>query len=472
MIVYMVINMKNWLAFFLIVFTLIFVLSCSSGGRTTDSAIISGIAWFDDNLNEVNAHASCIVKQDGIYYLFGEAHTDDSNEYTGFNCYSSTNLVDWKFENKVLGLQPDGLLGPGRVGERAKVMKCPSTGQYVMYMHTDDLKYNDPHVGYAVSDEIDGDYCFMGDLKYGESYIRRWDLSVFQDTDGKGYILTHEGNIYRLAPDYCSVDSVLIKDAVPGGEAPAMFKSNGTYYWIFSNKTSWERNDNYYYTATSLSGPWEYGGLLCPEGKTTWNSQSAFVLPIKSGADTLFVYMGDRWSYPKQASAATYVWQPLTVNEDGIGIPHFSEAWKLDEYNASWHVSELDFRSVNTSDIVHSGTWNIKDGIYGSNETGASLVCTVNARQIAVYGISDNHCGYANLKIMNSKGEEVLSTVMDFYSQYCTDGIKFLSPVLDKDEYTIMIELDGTWAESVDKSGNHFGSDDCYVFVSDIAVAK
>lgn len=54
-----------------------------------------------------------------------------ANAFPGFSCYSSDDLVNWKFERVVLPMQSNGILGPDRVGERVKVMKCPSTGEYV-----------------------------------------------------------------------------------------------------------------------------------------------------------------------------------------------------------------------------------------------------------------------------------------------------------------------------------------------------
>ena len=56
-------------------------------------AIYSGIPWFDDRGKVVSAHGANIVKENGRYYLFGEAHTDTSNAFAGFNCYSSDFLL-------------------------------------------------------------------------------------------------------------------------------------------------------------------------------------------------------------------------------------------------------------------------------------------------------------------------------------------------------------------------------------------
>jgi hypothetical protein len=119
--------------------------------KSEDHLIVNGIPWFDDRGNIVNAHGACIVEEGGKYYLFGEWKSDETNAFPGFSCYSSDDLVNWKFENVVLRVQKDGILGPNRVGERVKVMKCPSTGEYVMYMHADDMGYKDPHIGYATS---------------------------------------------------------------------------------------------------------------------------------------------------------------------------------------------------------------------------------------------------------------------------------------------------------------------------------
>lgn len=91
-------------------------------------AIYSGTPWFDQNGNLVSAHGANIIKDKSKFYLFGEAHSDTSNAFAGFNCYSSKDLYNCKFELVALPVQKSGKLGPNRVGERVKVMKCPKTG--------------------------------------------------------------------------------------------------------------------------------------------------------------------------------------------------------------------------------------------------------------------------------------------------------------------------------------------------------
>ena len=131
-----------------------------------------------------------------------------------------------------------------------------------MLMHTDDLKYCDPCIGLAVGDSINGEFTFQGPLLYQGKPLKMWDIGTFVDDDGTAYLLTHEGNIYRLSKDYTQAVELIAENIAPGGESPACFKAKGKYFLLFSHKTSWERNDNYYFMADSLYGPWEYKGLF------------------------------------------------------------------------------------------------------------------------------------------------------------------------------------------------------------------
>jgi hypothetical protein len=101
------------------------------------------------------------------------------------------------------------------------------------------------------------------------------------------------------------------------GTGSAMWAQDDVYYLLFSNKTSWERNDNYYLGAPSPAGPWTHRGLIAPEGTLNFNSQCTYVFGLTTEGGRVPMYMGDRWSFPRQASAATYVWLPLSV--DGAG---------------------------------------------------------------------------------------------------------------------------------------------------------
>lgn len=437
----------------IIIILLCAVCQVMMGQMHSEKIIHNGIPWFDEQGNIINAHGACIIEDGGRYWLFGEYKSDDSNAFPGFGCYSSADLVNWKFERVVLPVQSDGILGPNRVGERVKVMKCPKTGEYVMLMHADDLKYNDPYIGIATCKTINGDYTLHGPLLFKGKPIKRWDMGTFQDTDGKGYLLIHHGPVYRLSDDYHSVEAEAAY--IEGmGESPAMFKKNGMYYLLTSNLTSWERNDNYYFTASSIEGPWERQGLFCPQGTLTYNSQSTFVFPLKRGNDTIPMYMGDRWSYPHQASAATYVWLPLQVEGKKISIP---------AYWASWNVDRMEKGKIKGSEQKQN---------WSSNRKGDCLRFKFRGSRIAVVGESNCHGGYAEVRILSEKGKVMHCSLVDFYSKVPDKGCRFLSKKMPLDNYVLEVKVTGEPPVWFDKDGTRFGSDNCYVSVEKTVLLK
>lgn len=458
---------------YLSLFAVLLIIGCSAVTvQSPDKLVRNGIPWFDDQGNIVNAHGACIVEEGGRYYLFGEWKSDESNAFPGFSCYSSDDLVNWKFENVVLPMQKDGILGPNRVGERVKVMKCPSTGEFVMYMHADDMGYFDPHIGYATCKTIAGDYEFHGPLLYNGEPIRRWDMGTFQEADGTGYLLIHHGIIYRLSEDYRSAEAKVLDGLHGSGESPAVFKKNGLYYMLYSDLTSWEKNDNFYFTAPSMEGPWKAQGLFVPEGKLTYNSQTTFVFPLVRGNDTIHMFMGDRWSYPHQASAATYVWMPLQVDGKKISIPEYWECWDIEKIKPVEPLKgsiTVDKQKVtfNTPD-----NWELTDNRMASRIEGSKVEIPFKGSRVAITGETNNRSGYARVSIRDNKGQTIYSSLVDFYTKYTTTGTRYLSPILPKGEYTLIVEVTGISPVWTDKTKAIYGSTDSYVTLNKIVYFK
>lgn len=444
------------------------ILLCFLCGRmayTQSKLIVNGIPWYDNNDDIVNAHGACIVEENGRYYLFGEWKSDKSNAFPGFACYSSSDLVNWKFENVVLKVQQNGILGPNRVGERVKVMKCPKTGEYIMLMHADDMNYRDPYIGLATCKTIAGDYQLKGPLLYNGKPVKRWDMGTFQDSDGKGYLLIHHGPIYRLSEDYKSVEKEVayIKEA---GESPAMFKKDNTYYLLYSNLTSWEKNDNFYFTAPKIEGPWTKRGLFCPKGKLTYNSQTTFVFPLKYGNDTIPMFMGDRWSYPHQASAATYVWMPLQVEGTKVSIPNYWQAWDINKLKS---VNPLNGSlTIEKKQIYADNYWHITKDKMESDVKGSVLSASFRGTRAAIIGESTPFGGYARINVINEKRDTVFSSLIDFYSKYPEKAIRVITPVMEKGEYTISVEVTGIRPVWSDKTKRVYGSKGTYVSINQI----
>ena len=439
--------------------------------------IYSGVPWFDDRGKPLSAHGANIIKEKGTYYLFGEKHSDTSNVFVGFTCYSSKDLYNWMFESIALPTQQSGKLGPNRVGERPKVMKCPKTGEFIMYMHVDTLGYLDQFVGYATSNSITGPYTFRGPLLFEGKPIKKWDMGTFQDQDGAGYVLLHGGDIYRLSDDYKSIVEHVHKANIPGFESPTIFRKDSIYYFLGSHLTSWERNDNDYYTATSLKGPWTKRGLFCPPGTLTWNSQCTFVLPVGGSKDTTFMYMGDRWAFPMQESAATYVWQPLRISGTSMSIPRFLDSWKIDMVTGESKLVGLPEEVIENADqkrISYSGNWkhtNDSLSLSSSDMKGDSFSIKFKGRQIALYGLSRPDGGYAQVDLRNKTGKLIFSGLADMYCKYPIASLKYISPVLKKDDYTLTLTVKGEHGNWSDKRKNMFGSTDNVVSLDKILIS-
>ena len=464
----------------LAVLPLLLAAGCAHGAiqqKSTDT-IHSGVPWYDQNNHTVSAHGAGIIKEGDRFYLFGEFKQDHGNTFNGFSCYSSTDLINWKLEAIALPVQADGRLGPDRVGERPKVMKCPKTGEFVMFMHTDDSRYTDPAVGYATSPTINGTYTFRGPLLFDGKPVKKWDMGVFQDDDGTGYLITHSGNLYKLADDYKSITGHIVKDMTPACEAPAIFKHNGLYYWLGSSLTGWERNDNYYFTAKSLAGPWENRGIFAPKDTLTWNSQTTFVLPIIGSDTTTWMFMGDRWAHPFQNSAATYVWQPLQFDADGkTSLPEFIPSLKIDIRTGHWSPVLPEGKLIPAGELVHpSADWQPHTDTKGftdlrSNVKGAVLTIPFTGTQIGLYSVARPDGGFGKVQIKDAKGDIVLTSIIDTYCHYREASLKFLSPKLKKDAYILTVSVLGERFYSVGKRAT-YGSTDDYVSVQKLFLVE
>jgi beta-xylosidase len=299
----------------------------------------SKIAFTDTEGNTINAHGAGMLFHEGIYYLFGEIKNgetwlvpdQDWECYRvpagGVSCYSSKDLKTWKNEGVALATSagsPIKELDTSRVLERPKVIYNNKTGKFVMWMHTDDMKYGDSKCGLAVSDRPAGPYTFVGSVKPNGHMAR--DMTVFKDDDGKAYLIyASEMNatmhVCQLSDDYLepttNYSRILINDK---REAPAMFKDNGKYFIITSGCTGWAPNAAAYATAPHPFGPWTKHGnpFKGPDADVTFHAQSTYVLPLNNKKNE-FLFMADRWN-KLDLKRSTYLWIPFNINNGKLEI--------------------------------------------------------------------------------------------------------------------------------------------------------
>lgn len=156
-----------------------------------------------------------MIEVDGTYYLIGEDKTGGS-AFQNINCYSSKDLVSWTYVGALLSQTSSGDLGPSRVVERPKVIYNSSTKQYVLYLHVDDSSYGEAKVGVATGDSVCGKYSYLGSWRPLGFQSR--DIGLYQDDDGKAYLLTEDVSLVLLRqhpPPPISLSSSFILDVSP-----------------------------------------------------------------------------------------------------------------------------------------------------------------------------------------------------------------------------------------------------------------
>ncbi|MDN0067032.1 glycoside hydrolase family 43 protein [Bacteroides gallinaceum] len=319
-------------------------------GKAQYTEFRPGEVWNDTERNYINAHGGGILYHNGTYYWYGEYKKGKTilpegatwecyrTDVTGVGCYSSKDLMNWKFEGIVLPSvkdDPNHDLHPSKVLERPKVIYNRKTGKFVMWMHVDSADYGKASAGVAVSDSPTGTFTYLGSFRPNDAMSR--DQTVFVDDDGRAYqFYSSENNatmyISLLTDDYLKPSGRFTRNFIGmSREAPAIFKHDGKYYLITSGCTGWDPNVAEIAVADSIMGEWKTIGNPCtgPDAEKTFYAQSTFVMPV-AGKKDAYIAMFDRWNKTDLRNSR-YVWLPIVFKDGKVTIPWRKE-WTLDVF--------------------------------------------------------------------------------------------------------------------------------------------
>ena len=357
------------LSHYLLICTIVF--SCLYSSFAETELIIPGGDWRDTDGKLIAATEGGIIKVGDIYYLWGMDRSANNYTFVGINLYSSSDLKNWTFVNQILKKTSHPDLDNDAVIERAKILHNKRSGQFVIWMHYEGHNaYSIAEVAYATCTTIGGDYVFQSHFR--PMGIDSRDINVYQDADGKAYLIcTTLGNqnvsLFELDSAYTSIVREVFRGSARNGmecEGHAIINTGGYYFWLMSWCTGWDFNDNHYFYARTLAGPWTAGGKIATSTTHTYESQVGFAVTVSGSEKTTFLYTGDRWSV-RNFGMSRIVLLPIELNGTALSV--------------KWH----DQYDINTQTGVWTpGAKNFIDGVYTITAKHSGLVLGSNGSAV------------------------------------------------------------------------------------------
>lgn len=292
------------------------------------------------------------------YYWYGvhykEAETYRANPsvtlpnatFEAVTCYSSTDLVNWKFENNVLTKEeafPDGKktwvgrLGVAYIKELNRYALVVQHGNQVLFtLSTSPTGQFKWHQKISMKDMI-------GTTNTG-------DQTVFTDDDGKSYLIYSYGSgrnkiyVSEIGVKEGKVNLLDCKEIFKGEsrEGNCMFRYNNKYYMFASNIYGWDASYAYYLVADSIRGPYLPTNNMqiiqgC-EDDYAHITQTGFFFSIKGSKQQTIMYCGDRWANFAGNGLGYNQWFPVSFNGDK---PYFNSlhSWNINATTGAWTVA-------------------------------------------------------------------------------------------------------------------------------------
>ena len=324
------------------------------------AAVISNDTfWKDTSGNPIYSQGGGIFKFGGKYYWYGVKYNGAVTYYNNpaagknsdfsFNavtCYSSTDLVSWKFESNVLTASTAGMAGISWFG-RMGVVYNANTQKYVLLAQ---CYYTNGTTGefFATGSSPTGSFAFNR-VQFpvpGVVNNTTGDQTVFTDTDGKSYLIcsSSSGRSNWYVAKIRESDSLAIETAVrigggAGREGNCMFKYNGRYYFCSSDLYGWNSSRCYVISSTSIQGSYSSESVMTNSLKDFCHvSQTGFFVTVAGTSGTTVIFCGDRWSDFAGNGVGYNQWCPVTFSGT---TPIFNSVskWDLNAAAGTWSVA-------------------------------------------------------------------------------------------------------------------------------------
>lgn len=313
---------------------------------TSAQIIQNNTFWKDISGNPIYSQGGGTIKVGDTWYWYGAKYNGAITYYnnptskngdTGFlgvTCYSSKDLVNWKYE----GIVFTGSFGWfGRLG----VVYNSNTKKYVLI-----AQESMNRVLFATSSTPTGKFTQEKiQVPPGVANEGTGDQTVFQDDDGKAYIIcsskSGRSNLYVIPlreSDFLNCEQAVRVFKGAGREGNCMFKYRGRYYFCSSDLHGWNSSHCYYISATNILGPYSSEGIMVNSGLDFCHvTQTGFFITVNGTEDTTVIFCGDRWSDFAGNGIGYNQWCPVTFNGTTPVFNSLSQ-WSLDAVKGTWRV--------------------------------------------------------------------------------------------------------------------------------------
>ena len=393
---------------------------------TEDKQLITNDRFYTDtDGNILYSQGGGIFKfpNDDKYYWYGVRYkeavtyatdpllgkTVEHPAFEAYTCYTSDDLVNWKYEGDVATLETLGQSWCGWAG-RCGVVYNEKANKYVLVS-----QFNGTII--ASADNPKGPFKTEKGYFWGGTSLPviangdTGDLTMFYE-DSKGYMICSSangrGHLY-IAPmdetkNFCDFDfdnikelngstgsyfdeDGTIKQKDKGGiEGDCMFKYKDHYYFTGSDLYGWRGSRVYVFESKDILGDYKLKPdyidtsksssnlpYIMPGAKYSYahNSQTGFYYTLHGSKQDTVIYCGDRWCDFGTHGIGYNQWVPLTM--DGY-TPHFNDLsqWKLNSETGEWTIGDGNNYIANNEfdadrvDVKSLTGWECSDSTDGS----------------------------------------------------------------------------------------------------------
>lgn len=408
----------------------------ASGSDAGGATIVNDRFWTDTSGAPICSQGGGVLQVGDTFYWYGvkyrgcEAYVEnlvdnDDTTFEGITTYSSKDLVNWQHEATDRPANIGGWFG------RLGVAYNTNTEKYVLVAQSNSNLY------FATSDQPNGGFVYSN-VQMNPPGIANGgtgDQTVFQDDDGKAYLVSssREGRSNRYISalresDFLAAENANLVYRGNGREGNCMFKHAGHYYYCSSLLYGWNSSPAYCVSAPNIDGPWSEEFVLDgTQADYSHVTQTGFFIAVTGSQQTTIVFAGDRWADFAGNGLGFNQWMPLSF-EGTTPRFHSLSAWKLNATTGAWSVAsgnnwiqnpsfEADRVSVTTpvgwtstnganSRDRHSGGWAWQ--LTGTGSVGRSIANLPNGRYtLAVWSKG----GAARLYVKNHGAAEQTVTI-------------------------------------------------------------